>query len=158
MPCVSYSNHTSSVELYRLIYNRMPCTEPELLTPADVATILSLKAGTLAVWRRKNQGPPWLHIGSRVFYPARELHRWLHAQPHGGEPAQFAPEISATVLAANVKINRSRLSNIERGYIQPTDEELQRLKTALDDLIKAKSVVDRVAASVGWPFGVHHDH
>jgi predicted transcriptional regulator len=70
---------------------------------------------------------------------------------------RVAAEISATILAANAKINRSRLSNIERGYIQTTEEELQQLNTVLEDLIKAKSVVDRVAASVGWPLGAHHD-
>jgi transcriptional regulator with XRE-family HTH domain len=66
-------------------------------------------------------------------------------------------EISATLLAAKARVNRCRLSNIERGYVQPTEEELQRLTVALEDLIRAKSVVDRVAASVGWPLGVRHD-
>jgi hypothetical protein len=70
---------------------------------------------------------------------------------------RLAAEISATVLAANAKINRSRLSNIERGYVQATDGELERLVVTLDSLIEAKSAVDRVAASVGWPLGVRHD-
>jgi transcriptional regulator with XRE-family HTH domain len=70
---------------------------------------------------------------------------------------RIAAEISATVLAANAKVNRSRLSNIERGYVQATQQELERLSTALDALIKAKTVVDRVAASVGWPVGARRD-
>jgi transcriptional regulator with XRE-family HTH domain len=61
---------------------------------------------------------------------------------------RIAAEISASVLAANARVNRSRLSSIERGYIQPTDDELQRLATTLEGLIEAKAVVDRVAASV----------
>jgi transcriptional regulator with XRE-family HTH domain len=70
---------------------------------------------------------------------------------------RVAAEIPATLLAARGKVNRSRLSQIERGYIRPTEEEVQRLTAALDALIQAKFVVDRVAASVGWPLGARHD-
>ena len=66
-------------------------------------------------------------------------------------------EIPATLLAAKAKVNRSRLSNLERGYAQPTEDELQRLNAALDQLIQAKSVIDRAAASVGWPTGARCD-
>lgn len=62
-------------------------------------------------------------------------------------------EIPATLLAAKAKVNRSRLSNIERGYCQPSEDESQRLEVALEDLIKAKSVIDDVTAAVGWPVG-----
>jgi predicted transcriptional regulator len=64
-----------------------------------------------------------------------------------------AAEIPATLLALKANVNRSRLSGIERGYVKPRAEELQRLQTALEELIKAKSIVDSVAASVGWPSG-----
>jgi helix-turn-helix protein len=70
---------------------------------------------------------------------------------------RVAAEIPATLLAARAKVNRSRLSNLERGYLQPTEGELQRLSATLDQLIQAKSVIDRVAASVGWPTGARHD-
>jgi hypothetical protein len=66
---------------------------------------------------------------------------------------RIAAEIPATLLATKAKVNRRRLSNIERRYVQPTENELQRLNAALEELIKAKSAVDRVAASVGWPVG-----
>lgn len=62
-------------------------------------------------------------------------------------------EIPATLLAIRTKINRSRLSGIERGYVQPTGEELDRLTSALDQLILDKKVVDEAAAAVGWPSG-----
>jgi transcriptional regulator with XRE-family HTH domain len=68
-----------------------------------------------------------------------------------------AAAIPATLLALRAKINRSRLSGIERGYVQPTPDEIQRLSAALEQLMKAKSLVDQVAASVGWPTGAHHD-
>ena len=51
------------------------------------------------------------------------------------------------------RINRSRLSGIERGYVQPTDEELQRLTSAVDQLIDAKAAIQKTAAAVGWPLG-----
>jgi transcriptional regulator with XRE-family HTH domain len=68
-----------------------------------------------------------------------------------------AAEIPATLLAIRAKINRCRLSGIERGYVQPSQDELQRLSAALDQLIAAKSLIDKVAASVGWPTGAGHD-
>jgi hypothetical protein len=71
---------------------------------------------------------------------------------------RITAEIPATLLAARARVNRSRLSNLERGYLQPTEEELQRLSVALDQLIQAKSAIDRVAASVGWPTGAQSDH
>jgi len=68
-----------------------------------------------------------------------------------------AAEISATLLATKAKVNRSRLSMIERGYIQPTQEELQRLRESLDQLVRDKAVIKRAAASVGWPLGGWND-
>jgi len=66
---------------------------------------------------------------------------------------RIAAEIPATLLAAKARINRSRLSNLERGYVQPTDEELQRLARALEELIRAKMVIQKAAVAVGWPIG-----
>jgi len=62
-----------------------------------------------------------------------------------------AAGISGSVLCAKTGLSRSRLSLIERGYVSPATEELQRIDTALDELIQAKAVIERVAASVGWP-------
>lgn len=67
--------------------------------------------------------------------------------------ARVAEEIPASLLAAKAKINRTRLSHIEHGYIQPTEDELRRLAQALAQLIHAKAVVRSAAASVGWPMG-----
>ena len=64
---------------------------------------------------------------------------------------RLAAGIAGNVLCAKTGISRSRLSLIERGYLNPSAEELQRINTALDELIQAKSVIERVAASVGWP-------
>ena len=55
--------------------------------------------------------------------------------------------------AAKARVNRSRLSNFERGYSQPTEEELKRLASALKHLIDAKAAVQKTAVAVGWPLG-----
>jgi transcriptional regulator with XRE-family HTH domain len=67
--------------------------------------------------------------------------------------ARVAAEIPAILLAAKARVNRSRLSGIERGYVQPTEDELQRLSQALEQLIHAKAIIQKAAASVGWSFG-----
>ena len=62
-------------------------------------------------------------------------------------------EISATLLARQANINRSRYSFIECGHVKPTDEELERLETALNRLLWARRQVKEVAEQVGWPMG-----
>ncbi len=62
-----------------------------------------------------------------------------------------AAGISGSVLCAKAGLSRSRLSLIERGYVKPADPERERIECALEELVRAKSVIDRVAASVGWP-------
>ena len=59
--------------------------------------------------------------------------------------------IPGSVLCAKIGLSRSRLSLIERGYVNPSPHELARISAALDQLIEAKSVIEKVAASVGWP-------
>jgi len=70
---------------------------------------------------------------------------------------RLAAGISGSVLCAKAGISRSRLSLIERGFVSPGPEETARINTALEQLIEAKSVIDRVAASMGWPLGVHRE-
>jgi transcriptional regulator with XRE-family HTH domain len=69
---------------------------------------------------------------------------------------RIAAGIAGSLVCIKAGIARSRLSDIERGYVTPSTEELARIATALDDLIEAKSFLDRVAASVGWPTGPRH--
>jgi transcriptional regulator with XRE-family HTH domain len=65
--------------------------------------------------------------------------------------------ISGSVLCAKAGISRSRLSLIERGFVSPGPEEAGRIDEALRHLIETKSVIDHVAASMGWPTGGHRD-
>jgi hypothetical protein len=66
---------------------------------------------------------------------------------------RVAAEIPASLVAAKAEINRSRLPNLERGYAHPIEDELQRLTSALEQLIDAKAVTQKTAAAVGWPLG-----
>jgi transcriptional regulator with XRE-family HTH domain len=68
-----------------------------------------------------------------------------------------AAGIAGNIICKHIRMARSRLSDIERGYVTPSPEELSRIDGALDELIAAKSFLDRVAASVGWPSGVRRD-
>ena len=55
------------------------------------------------------------------------------------------------MLCVKAGLSRSRLSLIESGYVIPAPEELERVNVALEQLIRAKALIDQVAASVGWP-------
>jgi transcriptional regulator with XRE-family HTH domain len=66
---------------------------------------------------------------------------------------RLAAGISGSVLCAKAGISRSRLSLIERDYVCPGPEEAGRIDDALNKLIEAKAVIDRVATSMGWPVG-----
>jgi hypothetical protein len=59
--------------------------------------------------------------------------------------------IAGYVLCKKLAIARSRLCDIERGYVTATPEEFARMDAALDDLIRAKGVLRQTAAALGWP-------
>ena len=60
-------------------------------------------------------------------------------------------DIPAVLVSARAGIDRARLSAIERGYVEPSQLELSRLTSTLDELIQAREKVVAVAAEVGWP-------
>jgi hypothetical protein len=49
--------------------------------------------------------------------------------------------------------SHSEAVRFERGYIQPTDDELRQLDAALQRLIRAKAAIQEAAAAHGWPLG-----
>lgn len=59
--------------------------------------------------------------------------------------------IAGRLLCARAKIDRGRLSHIERGYVEPSDAELARIENALDELVRAKRALAKTAARLGWP-------
>lgn len=46
------------------------------LTPGEVSERLRTAEQTLAHWRNKRIGPPFLKFGKRVLYPLMELQAW----------------------------------------------------------------------------------
>ena len=63
---------------------------------------------------------------------------------------RLALDITGDVLCKRAGINRTRLSNIERGYVVLSGEEADRLRKALDEIAAAKKQVTELAASLGF--------
>ena len=64
---------------------------------------------------------------------------------------RVAAGITGTLVSRRAKIARSRLSDIERGYVVPGDKEIAAIRSALDGLIAAKRRLSEVADQVGYP-------
>ena len=62
-----------------------------------------------------------------------------------------AAGIPSGMLAGRLSIARSKLSDVERGYVPVSDSEGARISAAIDELIEARKAVAEVAARVGWP-------
>jgi hypothetical protein len=60
--------------------NNSPTILAGLLTPQEVASILRIPVGTLAQWRYRRIGPPYLKIGHHVPYKAEALDAWINDQ------------------------------------------------------------------------------
>jgi predicted DNA-binding transcriptional regulator AlpA len=52
----------------------------KLLDPPAVADLLGVKRATLATWRWRGDGPPFVRVGSRVRYSPADLDDWLAAR------------------------------------------------------------------------------
>lgn len=61
-----------------------------LLSKDEVSGLLQVSAATLALWRSKKKGPPYVRLGTRVFYLVDELEEWVGNQfeQQQGEPKQ----------------------------------------------------------------------
>lgn len=49
----------------------------KLLTPNQAAEVLNLPVRTLADWRHRGLGPPWLRVGRHARYPDDGLTAWI---------------------------------------------------------------------------------
>ena len=65
-----------------------------------------------------------------------------------------AARIPGLVVSRKAAISRTRLSGIELGYIEPKEDELRRLSAALDELVRVRLEVQKLARRMGWPTGV----
>ena len=59
--------------------------------------------------------------------------------------------IPGRLVCSRSRIDRSRLSNIEREYVNASDEESVRIVQAIEELSAAKRKLTEIAAQVGWP-------
>ena len=48
-----------------------------MLTPTDVAELLGVTVQTLANWRVKKVGPPWIKLVGAVRYDESDLRDWI---------------------------------------------------------------------------------
>jgi transcriptional regulator with XRE-family HTH domain len=64
---------------------------------------------------------------------------------------RITEEIPAITVAGKANIDRTRLSFIENGHVDPTEDEMRRLVGALNLLIEAKSAIRKAAVAAGWP-------
>lgn len=55
-------------------------TEIEALTTREAAEVLGMHPGTLANWRSRRIGPPWLKLGKSIRYRRCELEAWCQHQ------------------------------------------------------------------------------
>ncbi|MGH7119132.1 MAG: helix-turn-helix transcriptional regulator [Acetobacteraceae bacterium] len=58
----------------------MPDTTIELLDQRRVATILHVTGRCLERWRAAGFGPPFLKLGKRTLYSARDIEAWLRSR------------------------------------------------------------------------------
>lgn len=50
-----------------------------LLDSKSAAALLDIPAATLAVWRNREMGPPYIKIGASVRYRLKDLNEWIRA-------------------------------------------------------------------------------
>lgn len=78
-------NHFSNTDLSTKIY---VMTHAELakdewhnkgLDPKAVSELTGIPTATLATWRCRNLGPPFMKLGGHVRYRQGEVHKWMLA-------------------------------------------------------------------------------
>jgi|HubBroStandDraft_6_1064221.scaffolds.fasta_scaffold303416_3 transcriptional regulator with XRE-family HTH domain len=57
--------------------------------------------------------------------------------------------VPGAAISIRTGIPRSRLSHIERGYLVPTADEVQRIESAIDEIIRTKHHLTKLADEAG---------
>lgn len=52
----------------------------DYLRPAQVGEIMGWSLNTLACYRSRGEGPPYVKVRNRVLYPSAELARWIEGE------------------------------------------------------------------------------
>lgn len=67
----------------------------DLLTDAEVGSIIDVTPQTLAGWRAQNTGPTFTKLGKNVFYRRADLDHWIYFKrkitSEGGTPVSSRP-------------------------------------------------------------------
>jgi hypothetical protein len=50
------------------------------LSPQELADLLDLSAATLAGWRSRDHGPPYMSVGRKIWYPRAKAEAWLETR------------------------------------------------------------------------------
>ena len=58
---------------------------PTLITTAEAATFLTLSPRTLENWRARQEGPPFVKMGTAVRYDTADLEKWLEESAKTGQ-------------------------------------------------------------------------
>ena len=52
----------------------------KLLTPPELADLLGIPEATLAQWRYRHVGPPYVKVGRHIRYRVEDIEAWVEAQ------------------------------------------------------------------------------
>jgi hypothetical protein len=66
--------------------------EEELLTPDEVAEILTTSPNTVRWWRQRGTGPEFFKIGRRLYTTVGDLRRWIREQRLASQPVIGRPK------------------------------------------------------------------
>jgi hypothetical protein len=58
----------------------MAILDEPLLPEDEAAREIKVQKQTLAAWRNRNQGPPYVKVGRLVFYRPSHLKQWLESR------------------------------------------------------------------------------
>lgn len=84
---------------------------PVLLTPTDVARLTGLALGTLMNWRSQRIGPPFIKLGRKIWYDARDLDAWVNSRR---QVTRDVPQNTERKLALPVLRSRTNLDRRHR--------------------------------------------
>jgi excisionase family DNA binding protein len=58
---------------------------PNLITTAEAATYLTLSPRTLENWRTRQEGPPYVKMGTAIRYDTAALSKWIEDSAQDGQ-------------------------------------------------------------------------
>ena len=67
------SNSSNSRRAITVLSDALPAAG---LTPKDIAADIGISTASLANWRAKGVGPPYLKLGKKIRYPQRDYVAW----------------------------------------------------------------------------------